>query len=94
LCVSHQLYPDRREAIVGLSFAGDAKELAAQLEILEKGTAGRPWIAGANFSIADICLGPIVDRCLSFPVTLPALPGVRAWRDKIAARAAYQKSKS
>jgi len=31
------------------SFAADAKELSAQLEILEKGTAGRPWIAGANF---------------------------------------------
>ena len=76
------------------SFAADSKELAAQLELLEKGTAGRPWIAGANFSIADICLGPIIDRALSFPVALPAVPGVRAWRDKVVARAAYQKSKS
>jgi glutathione S-transferase len=75
------------------SFAADAKELTAQLEILEKGTAGRPWIAGANFSIADICLGPVVDRALAFPVSLPALPGVRAWRDKVVAREAYQKSK-
>jgi glutathione S-transferase len=74
-------------------FAADAKELAAQLEILEKGTAGRPWLAGANFSLADICLGPIIDRALAFPVTLPAIPGVRAWRDKVAARGAYQKSK-
>ena len=76
------------------TFAADAKELAAQLEILEKGTAGRPFIAGANFSIADICLGPIVDRCLGFPLTLPALSGVRAWHARITARAAYQKSKS
>jgi glutathione S-transferase len=76
------------------SFASDSKELGAQLEILEKGTAGRPWLAGANFSIADICLGPIIDRCLAFPVTLPAVPGIRAWRDKVVARAAYQKSKA
>jgi len=76
------------------SFAADSKELAAQLELLEKGTAGRRFIAGANFSIADICLGPIVDRCLGFPIALPAVPGVRAWRDQIASRAAYQKSKS
>ena len=75
------------------SFAADAKELAAQLETLEKGTAGRPWIAGANFSIADICLGPIIDRALAFPVSLPALPGVRAWRDKLTAREAFKKSK-
>jgi glutathione S-transferase len=76
------------------TFAADAKELAAQLEILEKGTVGRPFIAGANFSIADICLGPIVDRCLGFPVTLPALPSVRAWLAKVTARTAYQKSRS
>jgi glutathione S-transferase len=75
------------------AFAADAKELAAQLEILEKGTAGRPWIAGANFSIADICLGPVIDRALAFPVTLPPIPGVRAWRDKVVARDAYKKTK-
>jgi glutathione S-transferase len=75
------------------SFAADAKDLTAQLELLERGTAGRPWLAGANFSIADICLGPVIDRVLAFPVSLPALPGVRAWRDKLVAREAYKKSK-
>jgi glutathione S-transferase len=75
------------------SFAADAKELTAQLEILEKGTAGRAFIAGANFSLADICLGPIIDRALAFPVALPALAGVRAWRDRVVAREAYKKSK-
>jgi len=75
------------------SFAADAKELTAQLELLEKGTAGRPWIAGAHLSIADICLGPIIDRALAFPVSLPAIPGVRAWRDRVVAREAYKKSK-
>jgi glutathione S-transferase len=84
----------KKEEERGAGFAADAKELSAQLEILEKGTAGRPWLAGANFSIADICLGPIIDRCLAFPVTLPPIPGVRAWRDKVVARAAYQKSKA
>jgi glutathione S-transferase len=75
------------------SFAADAKELTAQLEILERGTIGRPFIAGANFSLADICLGPIIDRALAFPVALPALPGLRAWRDRVVAREAYKKSK-
>jgi glutathione S-transferase len=75
------------------TFAADAKELTAQLEILEKGTTGRPFIAGANFSLADICLGPIIDRALAFPVAFPALPGVRAWRDRVVAREAYKKSK-
>jgi glutathione S-transferase len=84
----------KKEEERAVSWGPDSKELAAQLEILEKGTAGRPWIAGSTFSIADICLGPIVDRCLGFPVTLPPLPGVRAWREKIAARPAYKKAVS
>jgi glutathione S-transferase len=84
----------KKEEERAASFAADSKELGAQLEILEKGTAGRPWLAGADFSIADICLGPIIDRCLAFPVALPAVPGIRAWRDKVVARPAYQKSKA
>lgn len=84
---------NKKEDERAASFAADAKELTAQLELLEKGTAGRPWIAGADFSIADICLGPVVDRALAFPVSFPALPGVRAWREKCVAREAYKKSK-
>ena len=76
------------------SWAADSKELAVQLELLEKGTAGRTWIAGDTFTIADICLGPIVDRCLKFPVTLPALPGVRTWIARVAARPAFGKATS
>jgi len=76
----------------GTSWEADAKELRAQLEILEKGTRGKPWLAGAEMSIADICLGPIVYRCLDFPVELPGLAHIRAWRDKIAARPAFLKA--
>jgi glutathione S-transferase len=83
----------KKEEERGAAFGADVKELSAQLEILEKGTAGRPWLAGANFSLADICLGPVIDRALAFPVTLPALPALRAWRDKLVARDAYKKSK-
>ena len=74
------------------SWAGDSKALTAQLEILEKGTAGKPWLAGAEITLADICLGPIIHRCLDFPIELPALPGIRAWRDKITQRPAFKKA--
>ncbi len=83
----------KKEEERAASFAADAKELIAQLEILEKGTAGRPWLAGDSFSLADVCLGPVIDRALGFPVALPALPAVRAWRDKVVAREAYKRSK-
>lgn len=70
----------------------DAKELKAQLDILETGLATQPWIAGNDMTIADICLGPIVHRCLDFPIDLPGLSGVRAWRAKVVARPAFKKA--
>jgi glutathione S-transferase len=74
------------------SWDADSKDLAAQLSILEKGTTGRPFLAGDSLTLADICLAPIVHRCLEFPIELPALPGIRAWREKVAGRPAFKKA--
>ncbi|MGH6893041.1 MAG: glutathione S-transferase family protein [Dongiaceae bacterium] len=73
-------------------WVADAKELATQLGILETGIDGRPWIAGGAITLADFCLGPIVHRCLDFPLDLPGLAGVRAWRDRVATRPAFKKA--
>ena len=54
--------------------------------------SSRNWLAGAAITLADICLGPIIHRCLDFPIELPALPGIRAWRDKITQRPAFKKA--
>lgn len=74
------------------SWDADAKELKTQLEILDRGIAGSPWAAGAAFTLADIALAPVVHRCLDFPVDLPALPKLRAWRDKVVQRPAFRKA--
>jgi glutathione S-transferase len=73
------------------TFGADAKELAAQLTILD-GAIGKPFIAGDKFTLADIVLGPIVHRCLDFPIELPALVHLRAWRDKLKAMPSFQKA--
>jgi len=74
------------------SFETDAKELAAQLSILDGAMAGKGWIAGKDFTIADIALGPIMHRCLDFPIALPALTNLKAWRAKLAERPAFKKA--
>lgn len=76
------------------SWDADAKELKAQLEILQKGIAGKPFAAGNDFSLADVALAPVVTRCLDFPVDLPGLDGLRAWRDKVTSRPAFKKATS
>jgi glutathione S-transferase len=65
------------------------KNLAAELAILEQQLAKNAWVAGAEFSLADIALGPIVKRCVAFPFTMPATPHINAWLAKLAERPAF-----
>ncbi len=81
-----KLEPEKRSA----DFAAQQKDLGAQLAILDK-TMGR-YVAGAEFSIADICLAPIVARCLRFGVELPTLPNVKRWDADMQAREAFKKA--
>ena len=81
-----KLEPDKRSA----DFAAQLKDFGAQLSILDKSI--KTWVAGDEMSIADICLGPIVTRCLRFPVELPALPNLKRWDAAISAREAFKKA--
>ena len=67
-----------------------AGELDEALALLDAQIGDGPWVLGADMSLADICLGPIVHRCLGFPVELGALAAVRAWRDRLLARPAFE----
>ena len=71
-------------------FANQQKDLGAQLAILDK-SMGK-FVAGDELSIADMCLGPIVYRCLRFGVELPELPNVKRWDAAISARDAFKKA--
>ncbi len=71
-------------------FAADAKELDQQLGILDGGIGDSGWLGGHSISLAEICLGPIVERCLSFPIELSALPRLRVWCGNIRARPAFR----
>ncbi|MEM7224150.1 MAG: glutathione S-transferase family protein [Pseudomonadota bacterium] len=68
-----------------------AKELVAALLVLDGRLAQSPYLAGDDLSLADICLAPIVHRCLNFPVDLPPLESLRAWHQRLSARPAFQK---
>jgi glutathione S-transferase len=81
-----KLEPAKRSA----DFAAQEKDLGAQLAILDR-TMGK-WVAGEEMSIADICLAPIVYRCLRFGVQLPELPNLKKWDATISAREAFKKA--
>ena len=81
-----KLEPAKRSA----DFEAQEKDLGAQLAILDKSM--KKWVAGDELTIADICLGPIVHRCLRFGVQLPDLPNVKKWDATISAREAFKKA--
>lgn len=81
-----KLEPEKR----GADFAAQLKDFGAQLSILDKSI--KNWVAGDEFTIADICLAPIVYRCLRFGVELPALPNVKRWDAAVSAREAFKKA--
>lgn len=76
----------------GAGFDASAKDLAAQLTILDGALAGRDWLAGEAVSLVEYCLGPIIPRCLNFPIDLPALDHLRAWQQRVAALPAYSRA--
>lgn len=67
-------------------------EMGAALKILDAHLADQPYLAGDAFSLADIAMGPIVHRCLGFPVERPTTPNLSAWHERISGRAAFQKA--
>jgi glutathione S-transferase len=50
------------------------------------------WVAGTQFSLADIALGPIIKRCIGFPLGLPAMPKTQAWIAALQKRPPFQKA--
>ncbi|MCR6495261.1 glutathione S-transferase C-terminal domain-containing protein [Thermomonas sp. S9] len=58
------------------------------LGVLETRLAGREWIAGAGYSIADMAAYPWINAYDRAPLDLSPFPHLRRWQAAIAARPA------
>lgn len=85
-----RMRPDQRDAA---TLDGHRSAVMAALAVLERGLSdGRPYLAGDSFSLADIGLGSLLYRLFDIaPDIGDATAGVCAWRDRLAAREAYQR---
>jgi glutathione S-transferase len=75
--------------------ADDLKAIAREkLAWLDGNIAGREFIAGKNFTLADVLLFAFVDfgATVGQPID-PALKNLNAWRDRVAARPSIEASK-
>lgn len=80
------------EAERGAAFAGDAKSLRDLLVMLNAAMTPDGLLPGDGLTLADICLGPIVKRCLAFPIDTEGLDTLRAWHANLEQRPAFAKA--
>lgn len=80
--------PDQRDPRV---IEAAAAELRHFWSILDHTLAQRPYVAGDDFTLADIALGVHVHRWFAYPVARPDQPSLRAWYDRLLARPVYRR---
>ncbi|MDQ6684770.1 MAG: glutathione S-transferase [Pseudomonadota bacterium] len=62
------------------------------MQILERQLdATGAWVAGADFSLADIVIGVATHRWLKTPIERPALPRVQAYYERLLQRPAFMR---
>jgi glutathione S-transferase len=85
------VFRDARKAPAERSadFAAQSADLVALLKILDTHLAGKPYIALGRLTLADICLAPVIKRCLEFPIEKPAFAELSRWVKAIEARPAF-----
>jgi len=59
--------------------------------VLERHLDSRDWVAGDDYSIADVAIYPWIARHEWQQIDLADFPGVRAWFERIGARPAVQR---
>ena len=73
----------------GADFPAQSADLVAQLKILDGHLAAKSWFALDRLTLADIALGPIVARCLDFPIERPAFADLTRWMAVVKSRPAF-----
>jgi glutathione S-transferase len=73
------------------AIADSTKALGTLWKRLDDWMEGKPYVAGARFTMGDIPAGCFVHRWYALPIERPDLKNVKAWYERLMTRPAYQK---
>lgn len=78
--------PERQDRA---AIASDIAATGALLKILDGHLAGRPYVAGAAFTMGDIATGVQLYRYFTLDIERPKLPNLEAWYERLKQRPAF-----
>jgi glutathione S-transferase len=78
--------PERRDAV---ALAAAATSGARYWAMVERHLEGRNYLAGDEFTLADICIGMFAHRWHLYPIERPPLPRFKAYYEKLAQRPGF-----
>lgn len=78
---------DQRDPAVA---AQSQEAVKPPMKVLNDALAGRDWLVGDDFSVADLNVAGVVGTALRLPIDMSAYPNVTAWLDRCMARPAAQ----
>ena len=81
-----RLAPEKRDPA---AIAAAAQAFTAGWDMLMPALERGPFVAGEDFTLADIPLGALVHRYFALPIERPERPALRAWYDRLLARPPY-----
>jgi len=79
--------PERRNPQV---IARSADAAGRMMAILDTELAGRTWLSGPNFGIADIPMGVYAHTYMTLDIPRPSLPYLEAWVARLRERPGYR----
>lgn len=70
------------------------EQLRGTIDRMERALEGGPWVLGADYTIADLCLAPLFARMedLGMVDMWAEKPNVTSWYERMSARPAFQKA--
>jgi glutathione S-transferase len=80
--------PEKRDA---KAIEAGRQKSAALLAVPERTLAGRRYLGGASFTMADIPLGCELQRWMRVPIDRPSFPALEAWFERLRERPAFRK---
>lgn len=87
--VREHIHPILRADLTAERIAYHARQLAAAFDPLEAALAGRSYLVGDRFTVADIPLGINAYRWFHLDIERPHVPNIEAWYRRLQSRPAF-----